>query len=42
MDLHPDGVHVATAHHDNHVRITRLTAKVEASRLSKHSVAGTV
>jgi WD40 repeat protein len=27
MDLHPDGVQVATAHHDNHVRITRLAAK---------------
>lgn len=24
MDLHPDGVQVATAHHDRHVRITRL------------------
>jgi len=31
MDLHPDGIHVATAHHDNHVRITRLTAKVKDS-----------
>ena len=29
MDLHPDGLQVATAHHDRHVRITRLTAKVE-------------
>ncbi|MCA9073902.1 MAG: WD40 repeat domain-containing protein [Planctomycetaceae bacterium] len=28
MDLHPDGIHVATAHFDSHVRITRLTAKV--------------
>ena len=27
LDLHPDGLHVATAHHDGHVRITRLTAK---------------
>ena len=27
MDLHPDGLQVATAHHDGHVRITRLTAK---------------
>jgi WD40 repeat protein len=27
MDLHPDGVQVATAHHDRHVRITRLAAK---------------
>lgn len=24
MDLHPDGLQVATAHHDRHVRITRL------------------
>ena len=24
MDLHPDGVRVATAHHDGYVRITRL------------------
>lgn len=28
MDLHPDGLQVATAHHDHHVRITRLAAKV--------------
>ena len=27
MDLHPDGLHVATAHHDSHVRLTRLAAK---------------
>ncbi len=27
MDLHPDGIQVATAHHDHHVRITRLGAK---------------
>jgi WD40 repeat protein len=27
MDLHPDGLQVATAHADNHVRITRLAAK---------------
>ncbi len=27
MDLHPDGLRVATAHHDRHVRITRLGAK---------------
>ena len=27
MDLHPDGLSVATAHHDRHVRITRLAAK---------------
>lgn len=29
MDLHADGLHLATAHHDGHVRITRLAAKVE-------------
>jgi len=27
MDLHPDGVQVATAHYDKHVRITRLAAE---------------
>jgi WD40 repeat protein len=27
MDLHPDGLQVATAHHDRHVRITMLAAK---------------
>lgn len=27
MDLHNDGIQVATAHHDRHVRITRLTPK---------------
>ena len=27
MDLHPDGLAVATAHYDSHVRITRLAAK---------------
>jgi len=27
MDLHPDGIQVATAHYDRHVRITRLAAK---------------
>lgn len=27
MDLHTDGLQVATAHHDRHVRITRLAAK---------------
>jgi WD40 repeat protein len=27
MDLHPDGLQVATAHYDRNVRITRLTAK---------------
>jgi hypothetical protein len=27
MDLHPDGIQVATAHADRHVRITRLAAK---------------
>ena len=26
MDLHPDGLRVAAAHHDRHVRITRLAA----------------
>ncbi len=26
MDLHPDGLRVATAHHDGYVRITRLAA----------------
>ncbi len=28
MDLHPDGLQVATAHHDQHVRVTRLAPKV--------------
>lgn len=27
MDLHADGIQVATAHHDRHVRITRLCVK---------------
>ena len=27
MDLHPDGLQLATVHHDRHVRITRMTAK---------------
>jgi hypothetical protein len=27
MDLAPDGLTVATAHYDKHVRITRLAAK---------------
>ena len=27
MDLHPDGLQVATAHYDRHVRISRLAAK---------------
>jgi WD40 repeat protein len=27
MSLHPDGIQVATAHHDSKVRITRLEAK---------------
>jgi WD40 repeat protein len=27
MDLHPDGIRVATAHYDRNVRITRLAAK---------------
>lgn len=31
MDLHADGIRVATAHHDRHVRITRLAAKTEAA-----------
>ena len=26
LDLHPDGLRVATAHHDGYVRITRLAA----------------
>ncbi|MCA8998085.1 MAG: WD40 repeat domain-containing protein [Planctomycetaceae bacterium] len=28
MDLHPDGLQVATAHYDRHLRITRLAPKV--------------
>ncbi len=27
MEIHPDGIHLATAHHDRQVRITKLTAK---------------
>ncbi|WP_406698339.1 WD40 repeat domain-containing protein [Singulisphaera sp. Ch08] len=27
MDVHPDGLRIASAHHDGHVRITRLAAK---------------
>jgi WD40 repeat protein len=27
MDLHPDGIQVVTAHHDRHIRMTRLAAK---------------
>ncbi len=27
MDLHPDGLQVATAHYDKHLRVTRLAAK---------------
>lgn len=27
MDVHPDGLQIATAHYDRHVRITRLAAK---------------
>ena len=27
MDLHPDGMQIATSHHDRHVRITRMAAK---------------
>ncbi len=34
MDLHPDGLHVATAHHDKHVRIIRLAAKVDTETAS--------
>jgi WD40 repeat protein len=30
MDLHPDGIQVATAHVDKHLRITRLAAKPAA------------
>jgi WD40 repeat protein len=30
MDLASDGLHVATVHHDSHVRITRLAAKTMA------------
>ncbi len=26
MDLHPDGLRIATAHHDGHIRLTRLAA----------------
>lgn len=26
-DLHPDGLQIATAHHDRHIRISRMTAK---------------
>ena len=28
-DLHPDGRQVATAHHDRHLRISRLEKKAE-------------
>lgn len=27
MDVHPDGIQIATAHYDRHVRITKLTKK---------------
>lgn len=27
MDLHPDGLQVATAHYDRHLRVSRLAAK---------------
>lgn len=27
LDLHPDGIQIATAHHDGHVRIARMQAK---------------
>ena len=30
MDLHPDGIQVAIAHHDKHLRIIRLAAKPPA------------
>ena len=30
MSVHPDGLQVATAHHDGHVRISRMTAKADA------------
>lgn len=29
MDLHPDGLQVATAHYDRHVRITKIASKAE-------------
>lgn len=29
MDVHPDGIRVATAHHDGHVRISRMAPKEE-------------
>lgn len=32
MDLHPDGLQLATAHHDSQVRITRLTAKAAPAK----------
>ncbi len=31
MDLHPDGLHVVTAHNDSHVRLIRLAAKMEST-----------
>jgi hypothetical protein len=27
MDVHPDGIQVATAHHDSHIRISRMATK---------------
>jgi WD40 repeat protein len=30
LDLHPDGLQLATVHHDGHVRISRMTAKQSA------------
>ncbi len=30
LDLHPDGLQLATSHYDSHLRISRMTAKQEA------------
>lgn len=32
MDLHPDGVRIATVHHDRHVRISRMAPKPKAAK----------
>lgn len=32
MDLHPDGLQLATAHHDRYLRITKLMAKTAAGK----------